>query len=425
MNPLSEDLLHYLWRTKNFNHNDLTTSDGKMIVLINYGHHNHSDGPDFLNAQIEIEGIKWSGSIEIHIKSSDWIKHGHEDDPNYENTILHVVYEDDRDIYLLNQKSKIPCLQLKDRISSSVINLYHQFDKSKWIPCENLIDQASQFSRILAKEKAITQRLERKWSEVEVTNSEMENNWEETAYRLLARSFGLVHNAEAFMMISKHVPLSIVKKNADNRDNLEAIFYGVAGLLKSDFSDAYPTRLKSNYDFLKKKYGLEESHIRLNHKSVRPQNFPEIALSQFISFIIEPNLVSKILDADLKELKKLLKVSASEYWNRHYVFDQVSTEKIKTVGTSRIITIILNAVVPLYYFMSKKLSDEKWSKRANAILEALPAEKNSVIDKWKERGMTSQSAYDTQALLGLKKDFCDHKACLSCPIGHDIMKSNR
>ena len=424
MNIPTEDLLHYIWKTKNFDQLKLTTASGHSLEIIQFGHYNDTDGPDFLQAQVLIDGVKWVGSIEIHVKSSDWFMHGHSSDSNYENTILHVVYENDREVPRNDDISTILCLELKHRISSSILEVYNQFDQSTWIPCEPQINNASELAKSLAKERALSERLERKWREVAENNSASNNNWEETAYQLLCRSFGLVHNAHSFLEISKKVPFSVVKKNADNTLKLEALFYGVAGVLDEPFIDDYGNRLQKEFQFLKKKYAIEACHISLNHKAVRPHNFPEIALSQFISLIRQPSIFSKLMESDLSQLYRLLKVSASEYWDDHFSFDKATSFKKKSVGKAKMTIIIINALVPFFNFLSKKLSNERWAKKAHILLEELPSERNGIISKWKERGMVADSAYDSQALLELKKNFCEPKRCLSCPIGHHLLKGH-
>ncbi|MEE9373673.1 MAG: DUF2851 family protein [Saprospiraceae bacterium] len=422
---IKEDLIHYIWKTKNFNHNDLFTTEGLKINIISFGIHNHSDGPDFLEAQIELDDIKWSGSIEMHVKSSDWHSHKHDSDPNYENTILHVVYEADKDVFRSNGE-KIPCLELNNRFDSSILELYQKFDNSHWIPCEPFISSVSEISIFLAKEKMLTDRLERRWQDMNKTNDLTDRDWEETAYRLICRSFGLVHNADAFLDIALRIPLSILKKNCDNIENLEALFMGTAGLLTDKVKDEYPRRLKDNYLFLKKKYGLVgHDGIVLKHKAVRPQNFPEVALSQFIQLMRKPNVFSILLNGTLKELHSTLRVSASNYWNNHYTFDNLSTTRIKKLGISKIRIIIINAIVPMLFFMSKKKDEDKWAHKATSFLENIPSERNNIIFKWENLGIEVNTAYDSQALLELKKNYCDKKICLSCPIGHSIMKPSQ
>ncbi len=421
--PIKEDLLHYIWRIKSLNLKNLCTTDGEALNIISFGNYNHSDGPDFLEAQIELSGTKWIGSIEMHVKSSDWNIHGHSSDSNYQNTILHVVYKEDKEIKRKNG-TKIPCLVLKGRMNTGIIQLYQKFDSALWIPCESLIDQSSELSQTLAKERALSDRLEKRWKGVNISNNLTNNDWEETAYRLICRSFGLVHNADAFLQIAMNIPYSILKKNSNNLESLEAIYMGTAGLLTSDLEDEYSQRIKNDYQFYRKKYDIQKIDISLKHKAVRPPNFPEVALSQFINLMSKPRIFSQLLEANIQGIEKLLNVKASPYWDNHYTFDKISNTKIKTLGKSKMRGIIINAIVPMLYFMSKKTGDDNWSKKALDLLEQIPAEKNNIISRWESLNIRSNSAYDTQALLELKKHHCNKKKCLSCPIGHNILKPN-
>ena len=421
---INEDLLHYIWKLKNFDYSNLKTTDNQQLSINSFGVHNHSDGPDFLNAQITLDDVIWTGSIEIHVNSSDWNAHGHHSDTNFENTILHVVYESDTEIRRLNGKP-IPCLELKGRINSSLVELYQNFNTSLWIPCEALIQNTIEFSHIQAKERAITERLEKRWNHVNEYSQEIQNDWEETAYRLICRAFGLVHNAEAFLEIAKNIPFSVLKKNKSDTEVLESIYMGIAGLLDQRFEEEYPLRLQNHFMFYQKKYGLNKTNIALKHKAVRPNNFPEIALSQFIDLMKIDKIFSKLINSDLQTLDSLLSVKASPFWDNHFTFDKVSNHAIKSLGRSKKNIVIINAVVPILHFMSKKTGDDSFSKRAARFLENIPSESNSIISKWKGLGITSKTSYDSQALLELKKSYCDYKKCLSCPIGHEIMKEKK
>lgn len=420
---ITEDFLHYVWLTKSFDQTNLATVEGLPLKILTFGHHNPSDGPDFLDARIQVGDVVWSGSVEIHINSSDWDRHGHSPDKNYKNTILHVVYRHDRHIRINDTEEVLPCLEVGPRISENQIKLLHSFDHNKWIPCESLISEASDISIFSTKERSLSSRMVRRWKEVNILNEETNYDWEEFGYRLLCRAFGLVHNSEAFLAIAKTLPLKVLKKNSHSLLSVEALLYGASGILDQSFKDDYPNRLKNEYDFLKKKYSINSgSLISLKHKAVRPQNFPEISLSQFANLITKDGIISKLLDQDQKGLFALLKVSTSEYWNNHYTFDQLSKTKKKTLGVSRIRIIIINAIVPTLYYLGKKYSDEDRIKKAISLLEEMPTEKNSIITRWQKLGLTTKSAYDSQALLELKKHHCDLQKCMSCPIGHNILK---
>ena len=422
---ISEELLHYIWRTKRFDHSDLKTDNGERLTIVDYGSLNPTDGPDFLSAKVKIGEIDWHGAVEIHIKSSDWHRHNHENDPNYKKTILHVVYENDEDISLPNEE-KIPTLSLKARLEEDLIKTYKALDNESWIPCEKLINRTSQLSRISAKEKALTQRMHQKTYQVLHENELTGNNLEEVVYRLMLRAFGLKQNADAFLDIAKRIPLKDIQKNSHSPLAIEALLLGMAGMLNADHKDAYPRQLRSEFQFLAQKYRLKPPiNSIVRHKGVRPAGFPEIRLSIFSQCVIQPSFFSKILRSPINDLYALLDASTSEYWEDHYTFDNKSPKgKVKKLGQDTKRVIIINAVVPALVFLGQRNQDEKKIQRAYSILEQLPGEKNKVIFAWQDLGISSENAYDSHSLLGLKKHFCDARKCLHCPIGHDILKSN-
>jgi hypothetical protein len=135
---MQEDFLHYIWKHKKFQVNDLKTTTRGSVVINSVGQHNFNSGPDFFNAQLSIGSQLWAGNVEIHVKSSDWFLHNHEQDKAYDNVILHVVWEHDIEVFR-KDNTAIPTLQLKDFTSKDILNNYEKlFSKNgKWINCEN------------------------------------------------------------------------------------------------------------------------------------------------------------------------------------------------------------------------------------------------------------------------------------------------
>lgn len=422
---ISEELLHYIWRTRRFDHKELKTESGETVQILDYGVLNTSDGPDFLGAKIKIGNIEWNGAVEMHVRSSDWKRHKHMDDPNYKKTILHVVHENDVDI-AYESMEKIPTVTLKNRLSENLVKTYKAFDTEYWIPCQQLIGGVSTISAMSAKEKALVQRMQDKVKQVLSQNLETQNDLEEVIYRLVLRAFGLIQNSESFLDIAKGLPLKVLKKNRHNTRAIEAMLYGMAGMLQENYKDEYPRALKSEFLFLQKKYGLNAPELSIvKRKGVRPNSFPEIRLSIFAHCITRPNFFTELLKGNIDETSELLGKEASEYWLDHYTFDKkAKTRKVKKLGLSSLRVIIINAVVPALLFIGQRNQEEAILQRAYNILEHLPGEKNAIISKWRDLGINTDHAFDSQALIGLKKDFCDHKKCLHCPIGHDLLKNS-
>src|SRR5690554_2489878 len=282
---MKEDFLHYVWRFKKLNTTNLKTIQGNELVIKDFGLYLGTEGPDFFNAQLYINGQLWAGNIEMHINASDWYAHHHEIDSAYDNVILHVVWNNDLSV-LRADGSEIPTLVLKDYVSKEVFSAYKQFkNKPQFIFCEDYIQNFNSFDWLLWKEKLMVERLEqftnRIINELKVTN----NNWEESFYRMLLKNFGLNINGTAFYEIAKNLPLKIIRKEQTHDTHLEALFLGTANLLNVDAPDYYLKKLQKTYNFFKQKYQLQPVSTPPTFYKLRPDNFPTIRLVQFASFI--------------------------------------------------------------------------------------------------------------------------------------------
>lgn len=422
---MKEDFLHYLWRLKRFDFNNLQTTEGEAIQIQNSGEHNHHSGPDFLNARIKIGNTLWAGNVEIHLKSSDWLLHKHQNDRAYDNVILHVVLEDDRPIFRATGE-RLPCLELKKRVPPKLSKIYLKLlNNEYWIPCQHHFFEVGEMTKNLCLDRLLVDRLEEKTEAIKRSLSQNRNNWEETFYQILARNFGVKVNAEPFELLAKSLPLLILAKHKNNLFQIEALLFGQAGLLENEFEEAYPTRLKTEYLFLKKKHSLSPIATEgWRFLRLRPANFPTIRIAQFATLIFQSlHLFSKILDArNRDEIEKLFEVKLSDYWLTHYVFDKKSVKRNKTLGKNTVHLLLINTIVPFLFLYGKMKGEESIKDKALKLLEEVPPERNSTISKWNELGMLPKSAYQTQALLQLKNNYCKHKQCLNCSIGDSILK---
>lgn len=423
--PIKEDFLHYVWRLKKFNFQDLNSTEGEAIQIISVGEHNHDAGPDFTNARIKIGKTLWAGNVEIHQKSSEWYLHGHQSNRAYDNVILHVVLEEDSIVYRENGE-RIPCIELKTRIPAKLSARYlYLLHNESWIACEAQIHRVSSIVRDLWLDRLMVERLEQKIQAIEKSLQANQYNWEESFYYFLARNFGVRVNAMPFELLARSLPLSILSKHKDQLFQIEALFFGQAGLLQPDFTDAYPLRLKKEYLFLQKKYNLQAISAK-NWKflRLRPANFPSIRIAQFAQLIFQSaHLFSKILAVkNEREVRNMFDLKISNYWNNHYVFDKPSVQKNKNLGTNTIRLIIINTISPFLFYYGKYTGREVYQEQALSLLEQLPAEQNKVIRQWKKLGINAHSAHQSQALLQLKNNYCDAKKCLECKIGNTLMK---
>ena len=422
---MKEDFLHYIWQFKKFDFSNLETVQGEKLILFNSGHYLQLAGPDFFNSQLSIGEQKWAGNVEIHLKSSDWYVHHHENDSNYDNVILHVVWEHDTEVFR-KDNSEIPVLELRKYVSKQTLEKYLNLSSLKsWIFCEKEIATIDDFIFKNWQEKLFFERLERKSIPIQKILQETENDWETALFCLLAKSFGLNTNGEIFFKIAQSIPFSIIRKESFEVENLEALFFGRSGLLDFDNEDSYFKDLKFRYGYAITKYKLQQVYVDpIQFFKHRPDNFPTIRLSQLANlYHISKNLFSSIINAQsLPEFYTIFNVEVSEYWKTHYQFDKISPKKKKALTASFVDLLLINTIIPIKFAYAQSQGKDI-SEELIALLESIPAEKNVIIEKYSDFGIKAKNAFETQALLQLKNEYCNQKRCLECGIGLELMKS--
>ncbi|MDO5970943.1 DUF2851 family protein [Flavivirga aquimarina] len=421
---MQENFLHYIWKYKKFQINHLKSVTGETVKINTVGEHNFNSGPDFLNSQLIIDELLWAGNVEIHVKSSDWFLHNHEQDSAYDNVILHVVWEHDTDIFRKNNKV-IPTLELKDLIDKSVLVNYEKLfaEQNKWINCEHDFASVNDFVLSNWLEHLYLERLERKTKTIESLLKESKNDWEAVLFRMLSKSFGLKVNGDSFFSLAQSIDFSVVRKLQSNQQALEALLFGQSGLLKQDIEGAYYLNLTKEYQFLKQKFKLQNSQVLPCHFfRLRPINFPTIRLSQLASLYFKhQNLFSKIIEVNhLDDLYKLFKVSTSKFWETHYTFQKESKSIKKTLTKSFIDLLIINTILPLKFCYAKQRAIEADSDIIK-IATSITSEKNSIIDAFNNLKKTTKSSLDSQALIQLKTAYCDKNKCLQCAVGNALI----
>ena len=423
---MKEDSLHYIWKYKLFNTANLTTHNGIAITVLNFGLHNTDAGSDFFNGKVKIGATTWAGNIELHINSSDWIKHKHQDDKAYDNVVLHVVYNNDKDI-LDKEGNVIPTLELKDLIDLQIIKKYEQLVllPDSGIPCGKQIKTVDEFTINSWLNRLAIERLERKSAEIEGMLKLNKNNWEETFYQYMFKYFGLKVNALPFELLAQNSPLKIIEKH-HTISSIEALLYGQAGYLESDIEDEYYVKLKKEYQFLKAKFELVSLDKTIwKMLRLRPGNFPTIRISQLANLLsIKTRLFSKVLAAEtVVELQNLFNAKTSDYWKTHYQFNEtVENDTEKKLGIATINSIIINVIVPFTFVYGKAKQNEKLVDKSLNLLESIKAENNIIIKNWKALGVKSSNAMQTQSLIELKNNYCSQKKCLNCSIGNKILQ---
>ncbi len=424
---MNEEFLHYIWKFKLFDQQNLRTINGETVEIVKSGTHNLDAGPDFFNAQLKVGDTLWAGNVEIHVNSSDWKKHLHQRDKSYNNIILHVVHHNDEQVCRASGEC-IPTLELKERIQEKVYQNYLNFKASNdWIPCEKQISITPSLIVNSALDRLLIERLERKSAYIINSLRLNNNNWEETFYQHLARNFGFKTNSEPFELLAKSLPSLSLAKHKSSLLQIEALLFGQAGLLEEHFKDKYLQTLQNEYVFLKHKLKLQpiDGHL-WKFLRLRPVNFPTIRITQFANLVYNStHLFSKTIETtQCSNLIKLMNVDVSDYWQTHYTFDRPSKSKTKHLGEDAVDNIIINTIVPFLFVYGKQKSEEKYVDRALQFLEQTAGEDNAIIKKWDRLKLPVKTAYSTQALLELKNEYCTHKRCLNCSIGNYLLKNS-
>jgi hypothetical protein len=423
---IPEEFLQYVWENRLFNNENLQTENGETVEIINVGKRNTDSGPDFFNAKIKIDNTIWVGNIEIHRFASDWDRHNHNTNAAYNNVILHVAEIIDKPVFRSNGE-EIPAVVLHYPAALKT-NYQKLLDAKTWIACQSQFHKIDPIILQLGFNRLMIERLEDKTNEILVRLQQNNNDWNETFYQMLARMFGFKVNAVPMEMLAKSLPIGIFAKHKSSLFQLEALLFGNSGLLNDQLlGDDYYLNLRNEYSFLYKKYQLKgiESHL-WKFMRLRPGNFPTVRISQLAALIHRSHgLFSRITEIeDLSELKKLFEVQASEYWNSHYSFNKNSTRNsVKELGDNYINALIINVLIPFLFVYGEKQNKEYLKNRSLEFLEYLPSEENSIIEKWKSMGVESRSAFESQALLQLKNNYCERKKCLNCQIGVKLVKS--
>lgn len=424
---MSETFLHYLWQFQYFDKKELKTTVGDSLIIFKPGMLNTDAGPDFSQAKVKVDGMDWAGSVEIHIQSSGWIDHGHHEDQAYENVVLHVVWEEDKPIYR-NDGTRIPALELKERVNNQLIKEYQKLiNNSSVIPCEHSFKRTDSLVKLSMVDKALMKRLEDKANLVKSMLDQNQGDWEEITYQLLATNFGFKVNKEPFLQLAKALPYKIIQKHRDRPLQVEALLFGQAGFLVAKTKDEYITKLFAEYEFLSKKYSLQPSQMnpaQWKFLRLRPSNFPTLRIAQFASLLhSKKSIFSNLIEiGSYNDLQKFFKIAPSSYWQNHYRFGKKAEGLVPDFGESSADMIIINSVVPLLVAYGKAKDDWSLVDKAVNILQSIPSEKNKIVTLWKDLGYSSKSAFDSQGLIELYNNFCQHRQCLNCAIGSAILK---
>ena len=418
-----EQLLHYVWKHKIFPLKELKTTTGQQVEVIDTGLANTDAGPVFFNAKLKLDGVLWIGNIEIHERSSDWFKHGHHADAGYNSVILHIASEIDMEISRSNGE-RIPQIQL---ICPEAVrtNYKELLETDSYPPCYRIIPSLPPFTAHSWMTALQMERFEQKATLLNERLKRCQGNWEDAFFITLARNFGFGLNGDAFETWAHRLPFRAVDKHRNDLFQIEAIFFGQAGILEDSDGDGYYLRLKKEYTYLQHKFGLIPMDASLwRFLRLRPANFPHIRIAQLACLYHRAyGLLSRIMETEtLQGVRDILKGGTSEYWLTHYTFGGSSPSRPKTLSNTSLDLLIINTVVTFLYAYGLHKGNRVLCARAGSFLEELKAENNYITRMWEQCGMKTSNAADSQALIQLKKEYCDKKKCLYCRIGYEYLK---
>jgi hypothetical protein len=417
----SEKLLQFVWLHKYFNTTSLETLLGESVTIHNSGEWNTlHEGPDFKNASITIGNTKWFGHVELHVKTSDWIKHKHDTNKHYQNIILHVVYEHDA-----TWDNPVPIVIIKNLIPKSIIDKYNTLQlHNHSIPCKQQFNTVNTITLQFWKDNMLVERMMYKTKDIAETLEKNKYHWEQVFWQQLARSFGATENADCFELMATTINVNIIYSLKNNRIGLEALLMGQVGMLQHTMHDAYSCLLQREYAFIANKWKLTPTNKPVSYLRMRPSNFPTIRLSQLASLIhTSKHLFAKIRNCTTyKEVYKLFNVTTHHYWDTHYVLHEETKPTVKHLGNNMIDNIIINTCIPFMYYWGQFYNDEALKEKAFSWLKEIKAEPNSITKTWATLGWVALDAGETQAQINAYKQYCTQKKCLQCSIGNAILK---
>jgi hypothetical protein len=422
---MTERLLQFIWQFQYFNKGGLSTIAGEPLFILHPGQANQHQGPDFFNGRIRIGQTEWAGHIELHLKSSDWYRHKHQEDPGYGKVILHVVWRHDAEVTDENGVP-IPVVALENRVSNVLLSQYEAWmNTPQQIPCGNGITRIDDLTWKSWLDRLLAERLLEKCKRVSEQMTKTENHWEEVCWRLVCTYFGGPVNKVSFQQVAESLPMRIIAKHKNVWVQLEALLLGQAGLLHKDFSEDYPKMLYREYQFLQKKYGLQVINKPPVFLRMRPTDFPTLRLAQLAALLHKSSqLFSKLVEQpSLHEVRKLFEVTANDYWHDHFKLDVPGAFSPKITGRSLMDRVIINAVIPVLFSYGHHQVNEEVRKKALDWLETMSAETNRFTGIFSDLGKKPSHAGESQAMLTLKQEYCDCKRCLSCAVGNYLLKT--
>lgn len=425
---MQESFLHFIWRSGRFDQRQLLTTCGQSLAILRRGVYQGHAGPDFTGAHLRIGDTLWHGQVEMHLYASEWYRHKHQDDPSYEATVLHVVWEEDKPVFRADG-TRIPCLELKSRVDHQLMGRYQKLiHDGNGIPCKFSLAEIPELTKRTMFDRVLIERLERKAAEVLHTYAQNKGDWEETAWQHLAAGLGAPVNSEPMLQVARSLPLRLIQRYRAQPKQIDALIFGQAGMLSEDMEEKYPAELYREYAFLRQKHQLEPIPLsRWKYLRMRPIAFPTLRLARLAAVAARyENALANILVSDNhQEWLNSLDVLVHPYWTRHFRFGMPSKVQIKTLGKSAGAGIVINVMAPILYAYGMERNESRYQEKALQTLYKLPFEHNHKTARWKPLPVPQKDAADSQAILELQSRYCTPRRCLHCAIGCHLIASFR
>lgn len=424
---MNERLMQFIWQGRYFGQGPYFTIQGEPLEIIYPGIWNVNQGPDFLDAKLKIGKTIWAGNIELHIRASDWHRHLHHTDPNFQNIILHVVWDNDACV-LDRQGTAFACFCLQPFVSKILLERYQtmMLEQNFFLPCQHYLLAIDGLHWLSWKERLIAERLEKKSERIQFLLKETRQDWETVFWWLLAGNFGLKVNASLFESIARTIPIKIIYQHKQQIQQLEALLLGQANLLSGNFEESYPVMLQKEFHFLRKKYQLAKVLLQPAFLRMRPAAFPGLRLAQLAMLMHKTDhLFATLKEVEsLQNIQEIFRVHPNDYWLYHYRLDEPLAYQEKKLGQQMINSILINTVVPVIFSYGKVMKEEKLKDRALGWLSEIAPEQNRIVQQWTGNKVINGSAFDSQALLELSHQYCEEKRCLDCAVGAAVLKQS-
>ncbi len=424
---MKEDFLNFIWKHQYFDKAGLESHQGQRIQILDPGQLNQHAGPDFIDARIKIGSTCWVGSVEIHTDASHWFLHRHHQDQSYDQVILHVVWSN-KIIAKTSNGLEVPTLVLEHRVEPSLVLRHRRLRLStSRIPCELLGITVNQRAIGNMQDKVLIERLTRKSATVLELLKSNRSDWDQATYRMFGGNFGFKVNNHPFSRLVSMVPLAIARKVRPNLRQLEALYFGQAGLLNKVSGDGYYQQLQDEYRYLQRKFSLSQPTLKSSvwkYLRLRPANFPALRIAQFAALVhMEGYRFSEILSIKEYRHYPMRQLTPSSYWGQHYDFGKPGGNGGK-LGNTSFVNLLINVVVPMLMAYARYTGSMDRQQQAIKLLKQLPAEHNQILSYWKDCGFAVSSAFDSQALIELNNQYCIHKKCLQCEIGKTLLNAS-